>query len=119
MRGCTATVAASELSFDDTLQETSARYTAVEPSSGSNGIPRRATVERCGTESQSHVRIPGLTFYPLEGESRKNLYMSVVHHRGTSLIRNSSPPQDHHRALGIFLVQGPRGALSRMSKVPL
>ena len=25
-------------------------------------------------------------------------------YKGSSLIRNSSPPQDHHRALGIFLL---------------
>jgi len=38
---------------------------------------------------------------------------------GTSLIRNSPPPQDHHRALGIFLLQGPRGALFLMNEVTL
>ena len=27
-------------------------------------------------------------------------------YRGTSLIRNSPPPQDHHRALGISVVRG-------------
>ena len=31
-------------------------------------------------------------------------------YRGTSLIRNSPPPQDDHRALGIVLLKGPRGA---------
>ena len=30
-------------------------------------------------------------------------------YRGTSLIRNSAPPWDHHRALGIVLLEGPRG----------
>ena len=39
--------------------------------------------------------------------------------RGTSLIRNSPPPQDHHRILGIVLLQGPRGALFLMSEVHL
>jgi len=34
-------------------------------------------------------------------------------HRGTSLIRNSPPPQGFHRALGIVLLWGPRrGAVS-------
>ena len=33
----------------------------------------------------------------------------IVAYRGTSLIRNITPPQDHHRALGMFL----------MSKVPV
>ena len=39
--------------------------------------------------------------------------------RGTSLVRNSPPPQDRHRALGIVLLYGPRGALFLMSEVPL
>ena len=30
---------------------------------------------------------------------------------GTSLIRNNPHLEDHHRALGIFLLKGPRGAL--------
>ena len=34
------------------------------------------------------------------------------------LIRNSLPPQDYHRALGIVLLWGPRGTLL-MSEVPL
>ena len=42
-----------------------------------------------------------------------------AHYRGTSLIRNSTPPLDHHRALGIVLLQGARGALFLMSEVPL
>ena len=40
-------------------------------------------------------------------------------YRGTSLIRNRPPPYDHHRALGMVLLQGPRGALFLMSEVPL
>ena len=43
----------------------------------------------------------------------------VVDYRGTSPMRNSPPPEDHHRALGIFLLKGPRGALFLMSEVPL
>ena len=39
--------------------------------------------------------------------------------RGTLLIRNIPPHWDHHRALGIFLPQGPRGALFLISEVPL
>ena len=34
-------------------------------------------------------------------------------HRGTSLIRNGDPPQDHQRALGIVLLYCPRGAAER------
>ena len=33
--------------------------------------------------------------------------------------KQSPPLQDYHRALGIVLLQGPRGALFRMSEVPL
>ena len=40
-------------------------------------------------------------------------------YRVTSLIRNNNPPQGHHKALGIFLLQDPRGARFFMSKVPL
>jgi len=36
---------------------------------------------------------------------------------GTSFIRNGTPPQDHHKALGIDLLQGPREALLLMSEV--
>ena len=35
------------------------------------------------------------------------------------VLRNSPPPQGHHRALRRVLLQGPRGALFRMSEVPL
>jgi len=38
---------------------------------------------------------------------------------GTSLIRNCHPPQDHHRALGMALLQGPMGGGVLMSEVPL
>ena len=37
----------------------------------------------------------------------------------TSLIKNSTPPLDQHRAPGIVLVQSPRGALFLMSEAPL
>ena len=40
-------------------------------------------------------------------------------YRGTSRIRNSPPSHDHDRALGIFPLQGPRGALFPMGQVPL
>ena len=39
-------------------------------------------------------------------------------YRGTSLIRNSNPLWDHHRALGVGLLQGPRGGRFLMSEVP-
>ena len=40
-------------------------------------------------------------------------------YRGTSLIRNKSPPWDHHRALDKGLLQDPREGLFSMSEVPL
>jgi hypothetical protein len=39
--------------------------------------------------------------------------------RGTSRIRNSPPPQGHHRVIGVFLLWGPRVALFHMSEVHL
>ena len=38
---------------------------------------------------------------------------------GTSVIRNSPLPSDHHSNLGIVLLQGPRRRLFLMSEVPL
>ena len=40
-----------------------------------------------------------------------------LRYRGTSLIKNSTPPYDHHRDLDIGLLEGPRGALFLMSEV--
>ena len=37
----------------------------------------------------------------------------------TSLIGNNLPPWDHHRVLGLVLLQGPRGGLFLMSEAPL
>jgi hypothetical protein len=37
----------------------------------------------------------------------------------TSLIRNSPTPWGFHRALGIVLLKGPRGALFLMGEAPL
>jgi len=45
--------------------------------------------------------------------ARKALY------RGISLIRDINPLQGHHRALGIVLLQSPKGALFLMSEVSL
>ena len=42
-----------------------------------------------------------------------------VQYRGTSLVRNRTPPKGPHRALGIVLLQGPRGRRFLMSEVPL
>ena len=39
--------------------------------------------------------------------------------RGTSLMKTRPPPLGRHRALGMFLLQGPRGALFLMTEVPL
>ena len=43
----------------------------------------------------------------------------VAAYRGTSPIRNSTPPEGRHRALEIFLLWRPRGALLLMSEAPL
>ena len=40
-------------------------------------------------------------------------------YRGTSLLRNSTPPWGYHRALGTVLLQGPRMLQFLMSEVPL
>ena len=42
-----------------------------------------------------------------------------LRYMGTSLIGNTPPPQDHHRALGLVLLQGSRGWQFLMSEVPL
>ena len=36
-----------------------------------------------------------------------------------SLIRNSPPPQDYHRTIGIVLLQGPTKGVLLVSEVPL
>ena len=46
-------------------------------------------------------------------------FAMVQSYRGTWLIRNGTPPQDHYKALGIVLLKGPREALFLMSEVPL
>ena len=43
----------------------------------------------------------------------------MLAYKGTSLMRNSRPPQGHHRALGIVLMQGLRGAPFLVGEVPL
>ena len=40
-------------------------------------------------------------------------------YRGTSIIKNSHPPQDHHRTQGIVLLWGPGRGLLLVSEVPL
>ena len=40
-------------------------------------------------------------------------------YRGTSLIRNSPPPKDHHRTLGAVLLEGPTRGVFLVSEVPL
>ena len=50
------------------------------------------------------------------GEERA---LKRLHCRGTSLIRNTPPPQGHYIALGKVLLQGPRRWSFLMSEVPL
>jgi len=40
-------------------------------------------------------------------------------YRGTSFIRKRPTPWDHHRALGVGLLQGPKGRRFLVSEVPL
>ena len=40
-------------------------------------------------------------------------------YRGTSLIKDSPPSYGHRRALGMFVLQGPKGAPFLMIEVPL
>ena len=47
----------------------------------------------------------------------ENPVLSQSNYRGTSLIRNITPPKKHHRALGIVILYGPRGALFLMGEV--
>jgi hypothetical protein len=49
----------------------------------------------------------------------RNVPRSVLCGRGTSLIRNRHPPQDHHRALDIGILSGPRGKHFLVSEVTL
>ena len=50
---------------------------------------------------------------------RRDSPIVLTEYRDTSQIRNSAPPWDHHRALDIVLLQGPRGSLFLMSEGPL
>ena len=43
---------------------------------------------------------------------------SPLHYRDTSLIRKRPPPEDHHRALVIGLLQGPRGRRLQENDAP-
>ena len=47
--------------------------------------------------------------------NRIHLRKVFLEYRGTSLIRRSPPPPNHRRALGIVLLEGPRGSLFLMS----
>ena len=94
---------------DDVLQETSARYRAVEPSSGSNVFPRRARPGLTGL--RPHARQASSASRATTTESGD--YM------GASLMTNSPPPQDNHRTLGTILLQGLRRGVFLMSEVPL
>ena len=66
--------------------------------------------------------VNGVNHKECENQSLWQDFMDGVHteYRGTSLKRNSAPPpQDYHRALGIVLLYGPKGALFLMRKAPL
>ena len=46
-------------------------------------------------------------------------YLHLVWYRGTSLIRNSPPPQDHHRALGTYYCRVLGGTVSYERGTPV
>ena len=50
------------------------------------------------------VGVAGLVSYVPESRPDSTSANLGFRYRGTSLIRNSSPPWDHDRALGIFLL---------------
>ena len=45
-------------------------------------------------------------------------HRTSVHYRGTSRIRNRTPPKDYLRTIGIGLLKGPRGERFLMREVP-
>jgi hypothetical protein len=49
----------------------------------------------------------------------KSLRCNAVWYRDTSLIESNLSSEDHHMALGLVLLNGPRGGLFLMSEVPL
>ena len=58
-----------------------------------------------------------MRFSTIWGRLRFHARVTTMLYRDTSLIRNSPPPWDHHFALSIVLLQGPRGAVFLMSEV--
>ena len=71
--------------------------------------------EVCSGLSSVHAWVEANEATRLFGDRTTPPYL----YRGASLIRNCPPPPDHHRALGIVLLKGPRGVLFLMSEVPL
>ena len=63
--------------------------------------------------SRATFQIPTTFSTPDDFQHPQQLY------RGISLIRNSPPPEDHHRTLGIVLLKGPMRGVFLMGEVPL
>jgi hypothetical protein len=71
-----------------------------------------------GREALGSGRRDGTLRQCYMGYSRIRIRNALGSYRGTSLIRNTHPPQVHHRSLVIGLLQGPMGGVL-MSEVPL
>ena len=72
------------------------------------GIHSAVSVQERGPEVQESLALLDLSWLHIK-----------CRYRGTSLIRNRRPPQDHHRILGIVLLHGPGRGVFLMSEVPL
>ena len=87
-------------------------------------VPRRAIFSPRGTSPRASLLlgsgrlILGL-LPPVVSPDRIPARDTRCYYRGTSLMRNSPPRYDFHRALGILLLKAPRRPLFRMSVVPL
>jgi len=63
--------------------------------------------------------LPALNWACHGNTLRSETLVEQGNYRGTSLIRNCTPPWHHHKALNIVLVWGLREALFLLSEVPL
>ena len=72
-----------------------------------------------GSRLESNKEEEGRLLPGIKGENPGVTVLRVAC-RGTSLIRNRPPPEDHHRAPGIGLLEGPReGAVAYERGAPV
>ena len=72
-----------------------------------------------GFQIQVLTTFQGFPSWLGSGLQRRERGRGGLAHRGTSLIRNRPPHQEYHRALGIALLQDPKGRHFLVSEVPL